>query len=130
IPLEELRGVEEHFTALRAPHPEIDFIALLSSEGRILHASSGKSVDEVSRRIANAVRGESREEHPGFFFHKPPSSVKLLPVEAPSGAAASIAVGTDEHFAERQLRQLTFDVIVILIVAVFLSFEISIAVMN
>lgn len=131
IPLEKLRGVEPYLDEMRIPHPGVDFIALLDPEGRRLHLS-GNDVSVVLESglgaagetfLASLQTGETFSDpaFPGLVF---------APVRHDDRIAAIVAVGTKLDFTHQKLQELSYDVIVILLVALFLAFEISVAILS
>lgn len=131
IPLRELRGVATYFDEVREPHPEVDFIALLDSEGRLLHLSGSDSA-----LAGQSVLGETIEpllasgQTPKTLAHPALRNFVLAPAVYGNQIEAFVAVGTDPDFVDREMYELTYDVLVILLVAVFLALEISSAILS
>lgn len=128
IPIDELVGVEDYFEAERAEHPEIEFIALMGPDGRPLDVAGAYLGEEerigaetaAKQLIASgAVQGDPRTS--------PDYHLVLAPVSAGSRTVAAVAIGTDPLFVHRQLQELAYDVLVILLVALFLAFEVALA---
>jgi predicted MFS family arabinose efflux permease len=105
IPITELVGVGEYFSEYLDRFAEINYLAIRSSDDTRLYESdrisnSGERLGADSSDIYEfAINGEFTEE-------------------------GSVDVGVDSGFVESRLRELAFDVIVILIVALVIVFEI------
>ena len=105
IPITELVGVDEYFSEYLDAFAEIHYLAIRSSDDTRLYESdrisdSGERLGADSSDIYEfAINDESSEE-------------------------GSVDVGVDSGFVESRLRELALDVIVILIVALVIVFEI------
>ncbi len=126
IPLNKLVAVSEYFEEKRAGHPEIQFIALHGADGELLHVAGTDvsedekgAAEEGARQLVAGAPAESIDTH-GYYL-------VMRPVRAPAGVAAVIVIGTDSQFVHRQLQELAYDVVVILLVSLFLAFEIAVA---
>ncbi len=128
VPLHGLVGVEEYFDSQRTKHRVVDFIALLDTDGRPLHVSGSFTAEQkqaamkAAQSLAAGAAGAAGElpDAQSLFL-------ALRPVRVGSSLAAIVAVGIDPNFVERQLLELAYDVGSILMVALFLAFEVTIA---
>ena len=131
IPLPELRGVETYFDEARAPHPEVDFIALLDREGGLLHLSGSSFPQNGQPQLVEAIRTLlASDQPPRTFAHPALGNLVLAPARHEGRIAAIVAVGTDPYFVDNAMQELSYDVLVILLVAVFLALEISAAILS
>lgn len=124
IPLDKLVGVEPYFEDLRKAHPEIQFAAILDLKGRPIF-SSGEGVDDASQALLDGVRGFA----PGSIDHEIVTDgnidIVLSRVDPGGVTAAVVAIGLDPSFLRRQLEELAGDVLIVLLVALFLAFEMA-----
>ena len=124
IPLEKLVGVVPYFDELRTHHPEIQFAAVLDLQGKALFTSGeeGQGLSEVLAREAKSFAIGSIDHdivRSGGF------DVVLSRVDPGGVTAAVVAVGIDPRFIRRQLDELNADVFIVLLVALFLAFEMA-----
>lgn len=129
IPLEKLVGVVPYFDDLRATHPEIQFAAILNPDGKALFTSGDEEqgTSEALTRAASifALGSIDREIVTTGDF-----DVVLSRVDPGGVTAAIIAVGLDPRFIHRQLEELTGDVFIVLLVALFLAFEMAVVLLT
>ncbi|WP_366554610.1 MFS transporter [Aquibaculum sediminis] len=104
IPLEELRGFEPFAAAILEDHPEILKIELRDSSGRTLFVSSEQGVP------AEASWNET------------------VAVGSPSAEAGRLAVAVAPGYVTDRLREIQAEILVILLVALFLTFEVLLVV--
>ena len=124
IPLHKLVGVVPYFDELRTHHPEIQFAAILDMQGKALFTSG----DEATN-VAQTLADEARTFSIGSIDHDIVKSngfdIVLSRVDPDGVTAAVVAVGIDPRFIRRQLEELNADVFIVLLVALFLAFEMA-----
>lgn len=110
VPLDELMGVEALFSETLRTNPDIAYIAVTDTEGRV-SAAAGRRVRSGDRRTA-AVRADDPEAlHPGSIEAR-------VPLTARQATVANLHVGVDEaHLAEVSLDLMLY-VMSVLIVSV------------
>lgn len=128
IPINKLVGVSEYFDERRADHPEINFIALLAADGRPLYVAgtylegSERAVKEnAARQLIAGTSAPTGATDPRATY------VVMRPVRTASAAVAAIVIGTDPDFVNRQIEGLAYDIGIILLVSLFLAFEVAVA---
>src|SRR5690606_38494843 len=104
--------------------------ALVTPDGTVLNYAGRTGEQPVSQAIRDALAATPSDPSSSFHAHSLQDSIVLAPIRIQGEVAALVAAGADAHFTERQLRELVMDVIVILVVAMFLSFEFSLAILN
>jgi MFS family permease len=128
IPLAKLVGVREYFDAKRADHHEIKFIALLAADGRPLYLSGsfpeGAEHSAIERAAQELVAGTGK---PVGGADPTALGVVMRPVLGEAGAVAVVAIGTDPEFVNHQITGLAYDIGIILLVSLFLAFEVAVA---
>ncbi|MEP9378642.1 MFS transporter [Aquabacter sp. CN5-332] len=126
IPLDRLVGVPDYLAQKRAGNPEILYVALMDSQGRTLHVSGaqpvkGGPVEQAARELAAA--GGQNIAHVDIAEFQ----AVLSPVRLNGTTVAAVAIRLDPTFVRAQLQALAQDVFVILLVALFLVYEVAIA---
>lgn len=129
IPFDQMYGADRYLKAVVNDHHELTHMAITRSDGSLLYQggviddSSRSSLENFSSTITNnaidAVSGVARG-FGGTLDH-------ILPINTATGTIGSIHVGIDEKFVQRQLDDIFFDMIVILLSAVLVTFEIMLA---
>jgi predicted MFS family arabinose efflux permease len=128
IPLTRLVGVSEYFDQKRAAHPEIKFIALLGADGRPLYVGGTylegeerAAAETAAHQLVTGTGATAGAIDPHALY------VVMRPVRTEAGAVAAVAIGTDPDLVNHQLQELAYDVGIILLVSLFLAFEIAVA---
>lgn len=124
IPLQKLVGVVPYFDELRTHHPEIQFIALMDPDARPLFLS-GEGAQQATAALVNTIKGFALGSIEHDIVHEGGFSVVLSRVNPTEATAGIVAVGIDPRFITRQLEELATDVFIVLLVALFLAFEMA-----
>lgn len=106
IPLEGFVGVDPYLGSFLSEFPELDYLAIRSADGDVLYSAYAHGVEEDG--VAESV-------------------VYGFAIDAEDGKVGSIDVGVDRHFVRSRLQDLALDVGVILIVALVVVFETTLA---
>lgn len=104
IPIEAQVGVDAYFAEVMARHPEIVSVALIGGDGTAL-SLVGAPPDDGSEAQLLVSR----------------------PVPSDAAGGAVIRIGLDRAFIDRQFADVIFDILTILLVAMFVTFEIVLA---
>lgn len=128
IPIDHLAGVSAYLDAERARHQEIRFIALMGLDGKP-HYVAGTYFDDPEKEEAEAAERQAISSQ--TVVEIAPASLDfdlvLAPVRVEQQLVAHVAISTDPLFVTRQIQELSYDVLVILLVALFLAFEVAVA---
>lgn len=114
IPFDELGGVPQYLGAVLRDYPEIRYVAILGPDDKVRH-SAGELPASTSQAFADGLdvgAGLAAVRDHAFA------------IEAGGALLGKIHVGADRRFVQRQLDDLFYDLGVILVVAVFITFEI------
>lgn len=129
IAVEDLVGVADHFERARAPHPEMEYVALHDAGGMLLrtvgsqtHVSEDPDVERAARQLAAGGPGSGEIVHTHDYY------VVMAPVRHDGRLAGIVSIGVDVSFVQTQLADLAYDIAIVLMVALFIAFEILAAV--
>lgn len=98
IPLAKLNGMDELFGNVLANNPEIGGITLTGPAGAVLFAQGATPQAETGH-------------------------VVLLDIPTPGTDIGQLRIGLDEAYVQNALREIVFDVLIVLVVALFLTIE-------
>jgi len=130
---DRLRGVEALFAATRASSPEIMFIAALDpaqarvffdgavDQGRVVPAISAAAA-EIQKQPA-AAPARVAVIHNGDFLI---TGHAIVRAGAPIGA---VIVGIDAYYIEQQISEMVYDILIVLVVSLLLTFELLLLIM-
>lgn len=130
IPLERMVGVPAYLEQLLSSHHEIAYAAVMDPAGRVLFAA-GENDAEIAADLSQpagifALGSIDRE----IVWSGERRSV-LSRAEGPDGVtAAVIGVGLDSRFIDRQFEDLAQDIFIVLLVALFLAFEMAVVLLT
>jgi predicted MFS family arabinose efflux permease len=123
IAFEELTGVSDLFATVARDNPEVRFVAGVDARGHVTHhwGSAARDVIALARAMPPPEAGAESEERPvaGHFL-------ATWPVVVDGRAVAEVVVGVDAFFVQEQMSEILYDLIVVLIVALLLTFELLI----
>jgi hypothetical protein len=128
VAFERLGGVEDLFRTIRAANPEILFITATDGAGEhAFHAGEAEKGSVLKILLETLPAGEGRETRgavpaAGFLIVSRPITVADQPV-------GWIHVGVDANFVQQQLSEIFYDILVVLIVSLLLTFELLLLIM-
>lgn len=130
IPLDRMVGVPAYLDQLLATHEELAYAAVLDPQGRLQFAAgadSGDIAEELQQPVASFAPGSIDRE----IVWEQGRQMVLGRAEGPDGTtAAVIAVSLDSRFVDRQFEELAQDVFIVLLVALFLAFEMAVVLLT
>jgi len=120
----ELYGVEQTFQEARTDNPDFGYIAATDEKGTILY-QQGKAPEggEAYFRRPETLARLERAAVTGEFTRVGSQYLVTVPIIAPDRALGLLHIGIDVGFVDRIVQEMWFDVLVILIVALFFTFE-------
>jgi predicted MFS family arabinose efflux permease len=121
IPLAEFVDVEEYLDVFLADFSELDYLAIRDGEGDILYTNGVMPPD--ARTTLPVMSGQQGFGETGIGE----SAVYGFTIENGNVIVGSIDVGVDRFFVRSKLQDLALDVGVILIVALVVAFEVTLA---
>lgn len=131
LPLDRLPGITDYLEGVRDDHPEVLYLALLVEGGRPLRWAGQIDYGELQQVSAEARR-LIRDGDPtaSAIVHMQALDVVLHGIAGPDGGtAAVVAIGIDQLYAWQQIRDMIADILTVLLVSVFIAFEIALAVL-
>ena len=119
IPLNQLRGVEEFLDVARNSHAEIKYVSLTDKSGKILFAVG--SAPEGLEAYLGASSGEGfASDHSGRVGKLLLSAV---PIKSKTDIIGGLHVGIDQKFVQNKLEDIIYDVLIVLLVSLLITFE-------
>ena len=124
IPFEGLYGVTSRFTEIKEEVPEVAYIAITDTEGRVMHRSANDPEGAEAHFRSPAV----------LALLKTPGAVAPLarvggeyvismPIVAGEQALGVLHLGVDVRFVDDIVLDMLYDVVVVLLVALFFTLE-------
>lgn len=127
IPLEKMRGVESFLGDYLQRHSAIVYIAVTAPDGGLAY-SAGARVDEV---LAALQAGTLAPFESGSEIHNLDSVRNAsFPLARGDEVFARLQIGMDRAYAERQISDIRWDVLIVLIVSLLITFELLIFVVD
>lgn len=120
----ELYGVEQTFQEARTDNPDFGYMAATDAKGTILYqqGTTPEGAEAYFRRPETLARLE-KTNATSEFTRIGSQYIVSLPIIAPDQALGLLHVGIDVGFVDRIVQDMWFDVLVILVVALFFTFE-------
>ncbi|KPK03767.1 MAG: hypothetical protein AMJ56_18535 [Anaerolineae bacterium SG8_19] len=136
IPFSDLHGVNEYLELIIADYNELVYVAISDQKGRLLY--QGGAVTEtirnfVGRFSSNQSSSDISETaainaaNPLPVTELPKSLDYPIPLIVDDNVLGFVHIGIDKHFAQRQLKDIFYDIVVILIVALLVAFQVMLA---
>ena len=127
IPFTELNGVGPYLSEIGKTYPEIEYVAVTDVSGNLLYSSRNLDAKtmaffkspEALDTMAGADSGSSIEIDAAHNL--------ALPLKNADKAIGLLHVGVDKQFVQRQLNDIFFDLVIILIVGLLVAIEITLA---
>jgi MFS family permease len=125
VPFTEIYGIEQTFDELKAAIPDIAYTAVTDTKGAIVYQRYN-----APKGVAAHFSNPSVLEQLAVVGNGPPPSVRVddqyivsLPIVAPEGPQGFLHVGVSVDFVNRIITDMLFDVLVVLVVALFFTLE-------
>ncbi len=136
IPFNGLYGANEYLESTMADYDELVYVAISDQKGRLLY--QGGAVTETIRnfmgRFSSSQSVSGTSETGGTHTADPLPAAELpnslnypIPIIVDDDILGFVHIGIDRHFAQRQLKDIFYDIVVILIVALLVAFQIMLA---
>lgn len=134
IPLGEMRGIPEFFAAIKADDPDVGFLVILDGSESVAFAEGIAPSDAISL-IASPTRPlPNRDADPAAGaaaqYFQGDALVTIKPLFADGVQVGRIVLGHTEDALMRPLIDNLADIAVILLVMLFLSFELMVLVLS
>ncbi len=124
IPLDKLVGVNEFFNVTKDSHAEIKYLSVTDTAGNVLF-----SVGDAPGGMSDYVQSTMQPGHSGVVGQLLVTSLAVQP----SGGAQPVGalhVGVDQKFVQKKLEDIIFDVAIVLLVALLITFELLLFLMT
>ncbi|HTT11022.1 MAG TPA: MFS transporter [Burkholderiaceae bacterium] len=124
VPFHELYGVTEGFDEVREEAPEIAYLAITDTDGKVLHermkAPSGATEYMLAPRTLALVRTPNVVPPPVRLGSQ---YMVTLPIVAAGEPLGLLHLGIDVRFVSNMVLDMLLDVIVVLVVSLFFTLE-------
>jgi MFS family permease len=121
----EIYGIEQTFDELKAAIPDIAYVAVTDTQGAIIYqrfkAPRGAAEYFASPAVLAQLQAARANEAPSVRVDD--QYIVSLPIVTPAGAAGQVHVGVSVDFVNRIITDMLFDVLVVLVVALFFTLE-------
>ena len=136
IPFSDLYGANEYLESIIPDYEELVYLAVSDQKGRLLY--QGGAITETVRNLVGrlssnqSVSGTSETgainaANPLPATELPNSLNYPIPIIVDDNVLGFVHIGIDRHFAQRQLKDIFYDIVVILIVALLVAFQVMLA---
>lgn len=130
LPLDRLPDVPAFLQEFRASQPEILYLGVLDLASKPIHATGTVAAGELDA-VGQLLRDlGDRPLIAGTTVASEHLNTVLHAVESGGRTVAAIVVGVDQQFAQRQFEEMVFDVLTVLMVSLFIAFELILAVLG
>ncbi|MGE5504601.1 MAG: MFS transporter [Actinomycetota bacterium] len=120
IPIDRLVGVEEFFTPVIAANPEIRYLAVSDRDGKLLFLKGGDAVALQPHYSTADFDTEMEHGRKASIEHY---IDRALPVLVKGNRVGQVHVGMDEDYITGRLLDIVADVVIVMVVALLVSFE-------
>jgi len=136
IPFSDLYGANEYLESIITDYDELVYVAISDQKGRLLY--QGGTVTETIRNFVGRLSsnqfvsgttetGAINAANPLPATELPNSLNYPIPIVIDDNVLGFVHIGIDRHFAQRQLKDIFYDIVVILIVALLIAFQVMLA---
>ncbi len=127
IEFRTLYGVEQKFDEVIKEIPEITYMAITDVQGNVLHQRleprSKPAKADAYFRSAPVLALLNGQDGTGTGVHVGPHYLVSLPIVASNGPLGILHIGVDENFVDNIVLDMLYDVLVVLVVALFFTLE-------
>jgi MFS family permease len=124
IELRQLYGVEQKFDELKSENPEFSYMALTDPSGAILFERFEPPSGAAAHFRTPAVLAPlSNPEAPSSAVRVGAQYVVSIPIAAGDGPIGMFHIGVDAGFVDSIVLEMLYDVLVVLVVALFFTLE-------
>ena len=124
IPFEAVYGADTYLQDIVDDHDELTYVAIVDADKRLLY-QSGSIADSVARLLREPPQLPARIEE--TITELDIAIDHIAPIVFDGVEIGSIHVGIDRQFVQRQLEDILFDIVVILVAAVLVTLEVMLA---
>jgi MFS family permease len=136
IPFSDLYGANEYLESIIPDYEELVYLAISDQKGRLLY--QGGAINETVRNLVGRLNSnQSFSDTPktaAINTTNPLPATELaksinypIPIIVDGSVLGFVHIGIDKHFVQRQLKDIFYDIVVILIVALLVAFQVMLA---
>jgi MFS family permease len=115
IPLDEVYGVNSYLATVLKEHDELTYVVIVDAEGKLRYEGGNIWDSDVK----NSLEAQTPAGGGALDYR--------VPISTGESVVGTVHVGIDRRFVQRQLDDILFDIIVILVTAVLVTFEVMLA---
>jgi MFS family permease len=124
IGFRELYGVEQTFDELKGSIPDISYIAVTDAQGEILYQRFSPPHGAAEHfRKASVLAAMSTPESLRPAVRVEDQYVVSMPIVTAQQPVGMLHIGVDVHFVDKIIMDMLYDVLVVLVVALFFTLE-------
>lgn len=120
IPLDKMTGVEEYLDSVRSDNPDVLYVGIADSNGRLLH-QHGTTTEALRTELANLPSGSNTSESNvrvvDHFY------LTTVPLTHHGDIYGYLYLGQDAAFFVKKMKELIYDVLTVLVVSGLISLE-------
>ncbi len=126
IPLEKMRGTAEFLEVARKSHVEIKYVAITDKSGKVLF-----SVGDAPAGLAGHLGKVAGDGFPsGDSRRVDKLLLSAVPLKAGDQIVGGLHVGVDQKFVQNKLEDIIYDVLIVLLVSLLITFELLLFLMT
>ena len=110
VPFSKLVGVEEYFLEIKRQNPDLTYFALTNNQGDIKYHIGSYLNDNLSNIHDISMNSKF---------------TVIKPIKLQNEIISHIIIGVDKVFAEQQIKELWYDILIILLISLLITFEIQ-----
>jgi MFS family permease len=136
IPFSDLYGANEYLESIIPDYEELVYLAISDQKGRLLY--QGGAITETVRNLVGRLNSNQSfsdtSKTAAINTTNPLPATELakslnypIPIIVDDSVLGFVHIGIDKHFVQRQLKDIFYDIVVILIVALLVAFQVMLA---
>ena len=131
VPFDQIPGVGEFLGPIIAAHPEAAYIAITDRLGHVLYANGPRAdaVKPLLEASGSKREGAGSVELGAFLDTTVPVTVQR-PGGPPGATIGAVHFGVARSFVQSTLKEMIYDVVVVLLVSMLVTFEILLILIN
>jgi predicted MFS family arabinose efflux permease/HAMP domain-containing protein len=123
IPFRSLKGMKELLDSALEDNPEIKYIAVADPEGDILY-NGGEDLESLSSFFREQAGKSSQDSRKSISISGYYDSA--IPIVHETNVLGSLHIGMDRMFVQNKLKDISYDIVTVLVVSFLITFEILI----
>ncbi len=124
VPLDRLNGTTDYFDEVLAEHEETRYLALTTSSGTLLYASS-----ELPKQLLTPLFSQSSKKNKESTILGPYYNLSL-PLVVDGRQLGTLHLGLDNTFVRSRIKEIGYDILTVLVIAFILTFELMLLIFS